>query len=255
MGASIMNDLPRDAYTMLQECSQSFALPINTMPGTLKCAVASAYLTFRAIDEIEDHPKLERVEKEELLFKLSQLLQTRFCGQDLTSLLRETTHPLPQVTQELHRWLTLAPASISPTITESAAVMAIRMAHWAANDWQIRTPADLGSYTYAVGGAVGLLMSELWAWYDNSISLRAESISIGQGLQMINMVVDREGDLARGFDGYPDGWTTHDAIAFARENLNLGDAYINALPPGPIRTACAMPLAAVWKFLGKSPTG
>ena len=52
--------LPDDALRVLQETSRTFFVPIRELPAELQEVIASAYLCMRAIDEIEDHPRLER---------------------------------------------------------------------------------------------------------------------------------------------------------------------------------------------------
>jgi len=44
--------------------------------------------------------------------------------------------------------------------------MADRMAMWADKNWDIKTKKDLNAYTFSVAGAVGLILSELWEWYE-----------------------------------------------------------------------------------------
>jgi farnesyl-diphosphate farnesyltransferase len=43
--------------------------------------------------------------------------------------------------------------------------MADRMAFWADRNWLISNEEGLDTYTFAVAGAVGLILSEIWAWY------------------------------------------------------------------------------------------
>src|SRR5260370_26009431 len=67
--------LPDDAWRVLQETSRTFILPIAQLPAGLQEAIASAYLCMRAIDELEDHPRLEGAEKISLLRQVNQRLQ------------------------------------------------------------------------------------------------------------------------------------------------------------------------------------
>jgi farnesyl-diphosphate farnesyltransferase len=41
---------------------------------------------------------------------------------------------------------------------------------------------DLDAYTFSVAGAVGLLLSDIWAHYENISTDRALAVSFGRGL-------------------------------------------------------------------------
>ncbi|MBO9998113.1 MAG: phytoene/squalene synthase family protein [Cyanobacteria bacterium SID2] len=235
----------KDALEVLKETSRTFYIPISLLPSALKEAVASAYLCMRAIDEIEDHSELENSTKAQLLRSISLSLQTgtgdptsdRF-GADWG----DVRSKLPEVTLRVDEWAKLAPDSIAPRIWDATAAMADRMAMWAERNWTIRTVTDLDSYTFSVAGAVGLLLSDLWAWHDNTQTNRMEAIGFGRGLQTVNILRNAREDRSRGVDFFPDGWTTSDMQAYARRNLELADRYTRALPSGPALDFCKIPL-------------
>jgi farnesyl-diphosphate farnesyltransferase len=120
--------------------------------------------------------------------------------------------------------------------------MADRMAYWADNNWTIKTESDLDRYTFSVAGAVGLLLSDLWAWYDGTQTNRMQAVGFGRGLQAVNILRNHTDDLVRGVDFYPEGWSKDAMQAYARRNLALADAYTNALPEGPALMFCQIPL-------------
>jgi farnesyl-diphosphate farnesyltransferase len=39
------------------------------------------------------------------------------------------------------------------------------MAYWAERNWKIESVDDLDTYTFAVAGAVGLILCEIWEWF------------------------------------------------------------------------------------------
>ena len=121
--------------------------------------------------------------------------------------------------------------------------MARRMAYWVDNGWLISTERDLNRYTFSVAGAVGVLLSDLWAWYDGTPSRMADAIRYGRGLQAVNILRNRSEDLARGVDFFPDGWDETRFLLYARHNLSRGDAYVRAFPPGPAHEFCRGPQA------------
>ncbi len=239
-------DLARkDALEILKETSRTFYIPITLLPDPLQAAVASAYLCMRAVDEIEDHSTLDNPTKAQLLRQISQTLQTGIDGfpRNAFSALADYQTVLPEVTLRIQEWATLAPISISPRIWEGTATMADRMAYWADHNWQIHTEQDLNHYTFSVAGAVGLLLCDLWAWYDHTPTNRMHGIGFGRGLQAVNILRNHTEDLARGVDFFPEGWSSQQVQGYARYHLTFADAYIAALPHGPALDFCQIPLA------------
>jgi farnesyl-diphosphate farnesyltransferase len=238
-------DLRRDALEVLQETSRTFYIPICGLPPGLQEAVASAYLCMRAIDEIEDHPQLDNPTKAKLLRTISLTLQAAVDGFAVDSFLvglHRPDSPLPEVSVRIREWALLAPESIAPRIWDATAAMADRMADWAERNWKIHTESDLDRYTFSVAGAVGLLLSDLWAWYDNTQTNRQNALGFGRGLQAVNILRNHSDDKGRGVDFFPEGWSADDMQMYARRNLALADAYTNALPIGPALDFCQIPL-------------
>lgn len=256
-------DLRRDALTILKETSRTFYIPIIRLPSGLQEAVASAYLCMRAIDEIEDHPGLDNSTKAKLLRTISLTLQAAVDGfaiddfskalsnhtslipqiakasvdgslavDDFSVALSTPASQLPEVSIRLGEWAVLAPKTIAPRIWDATAAMADRMAHWAESDWKVHTEADLDRYTFAVAGTVGLLLSDLWAWYDGTQTNRAYALGFGRGLQSLNILRNRAEDLERGVNFFPDGWSEDDMQRYSRRNLAHADAYLQDLPVG-----------------------
>jgi farnesyl-diphosphate farnesyltransferase len=237
------------ALDMLKKTSRTFFIPISRLPAGLQDAVISAYLCLRAIDEVEDHPRLDNGTKATLLHSISRILQTNFTANDFTPALNLCRQELPEVTLRISDWALLAPPSIAPRIWEATATMADRMAHWAEVNWLIQTETDLDRYTFGVAGSVGLLLSDLWAWYNGTQTNRRHAIGFGRGLQAVNILRNHTEDLARGVEFFPVGWQAEDMQAYARRNLALADAYASVLPVGPVLDFCSIPLALAYATL------
>ena len=229
----------------LKQTSRTFYIPIVRLPGELQDAVASAYLCMRAIDEIEDTPDLDNQTKARLLRSVSLRLQSItdpdsyfHIGADLTNY----SAILPEVSLRIGEWASLAPQSIAPRICDATAAMADRMAYWAEQNWTINTEADLDRYTFSVAGAVGLLLSDLWSWYDGTQTNRTQAIGFGRGLQAVNIVRNQSEDIQRGVSFIPDGWTNRDIQDYARKQLKQANLYIESLPKGsPALSFCQIP--------------
>ncbi|HIK15141.1 MAG TPA: phytoene/squalene synthase family protein [Leptolyngbyaceae cyanobacterium M33_DOE_097] len=238
-------ELKKDALTVLKETSRTFYIPISQLPSGLQEAVASGYLCMRAIDEVEDHAILDNQAKAHLLRAISQTLQTGRDGFDASAFVEDFQpwqQVLPEVSLRVREWALLAPGSIAPRIWDATAAMADRMAYWAERNWAVQTESDLDRYTFSVAGAVGLLLSDLWAWFDGTETNRTEAIGFGRGLQSVNILRNHVEDQQRGVSFFPDGWQMADMDAYARRNLALADAYTDKLPSGPALDFCRIPL-------------
>jgi farnesyl-diphosphate farnesyltransferase len=225
----------KSAMKVLEATSRTFYLPIARLPDGLREAVASGYLCMRAVDEVEDHQGLEGAVKAKILQAISSVLQAQttvehFAHADLAALYRTYRDLLPDVTLRLGEWACHAPKFIAPRIWEATASMADRMARWVSNGWRIKTQADLDRYTFGVAGAVGLMLCDLWAWFEQVQINRSHAIQFGRGLQAVNILRNREDDLARGVDFFPEGWGAQDLHAYARRNLDGFNEYAQTLP-------------------------
>lgn len=203
----------------------------------------SSYLSLRALDEIEDHPKLDKRTKISLLIGIGKEFQLRlgYPQHRLSAVLRPHRDELPEVTNRLGEWADLSPKAVAARIHAATAVMARRMAYWVGNDWRIRSKRELDRYTFSVAGAVGVLLSDLWAWYDGTPSHVGDAVGYGRGLQAVNIMRNRSEDLARGVDFFPYGWDEAEFLLYARKNLSRGDSYVSSFPAGPAREFCRVP--------------
>lgn len=238
-------DLRQSALTVLEETSRTFFIPINRLPDGLKEAVASGYLCMRAIDEVEDHPHLDLTTKAQILRQMSVNLQQGredSCAEDFAIGLAPWKDQMPEVSWRLGDWAMLAPTDIAPRIWDATAAMADRMAYWAERNWDIKTEADLDCYTFSVAGAVGLMLSDLWAWFDGTQTNRLQAIGFGRGLQSVNILRNHQEDSQRGVTFYPKGWEHGDMHHYAKRNLALADAYTHGLKSGPVQDFCKLPL-------------
>ncbi len=238
-----------DILRVLKETSRTFFIPISRLPVKLQETIGSAYLCMRAIDEIEDHPSLDRGVKASLLHKLSWTLQAQLAavesanGPTQEAVFSSYETILPEVTLRIGDWLAHAPLGIAPRIWDATIAMADRMAYWVENDWIIQTEADLNSYTFSVAGAVGLLICDIWTWFDGTQIDRMAAIHFGRGLQSVNILRNREEDTHRGVDFFPSGWTESQMFSYARKNLEQAKNSLKAIQHQAFRQMVEIPLA------------
>jgi len=243
--------LKLDAVEILRDTSRTFYISIVDLPSGIREAVMSSYLSLRAIDEIEDHPSLDKQTKIDLLCAISECLKRTHSSVAclLPMLFNACRAELPEVTNRLDEWLNLAAKSVRPNIQDATSTMARRMAYRVHNEWRINTKHDLDRYTFSVAGAVGVLLSQLWVWYDGTPSRRADAIRYGRGLQAVNILRNRTEDRSRGVDFFPKGWTEETFSSYAKANLLRGDDYVQGFPPGPARRFCQGPQTLAYATL------
>jgi farnesyl-diphosphate farnesyltransferase len=239
----INNVVLDDAMIMLKKTSRTFYIPISHLDAGLREAVASAYLCMRAIDEIEDHDELTDPLKVELLQGIHEAFQSPHIIEETQQLLSPYRAVLPPVTLRLNEWTLLCPSSAASIVCRYIAKMSLQMAEWVQNGWNIHTEEDLDRYTYSVAGMVGEMLSELWLWHDGTKSDLTKAVAFGRGLQAVNILRNRDEDLKRGVDFFPDGWGFKEMQQYTRRNLKLADSYIADLKDGPALKFCKIPLA------------
>jgi farnesyl-diphosphate farnesyltransferase len=234
--------LHREARETLKSTSRTFYIPITYLPKGLQEAVSSAYLCMRAIDEIEDHPNLQSTTKSQLLLSISDILQNPIQENTFTEFFSEYRSTLPSVTLQIGEWIDICPPGIKGSVLEATSIMAKGMAEWAEKDWKINNEKDLNEYTYYVAGLVGVMLTDIFKWYDQTETDKDLAIAFGRGLQAVNILRNHHEDKTRGVSFFPDGWELQDMFAFARKNLELADRYIVDIKTKSILTFCKIPL-------------
>jgi farnesyl-diphosphate farnesyltransferase len=218
-----------DLLRILKATSRTFFIPIARLPLLLQTTVGAAYLCMRAIDEIEDHPDLDNATKAFLLHRLSWAMQAKVADPDLKeagleTILNSYQRILPEVTLRLSEWLARVPTGIAPRVWDATIAMADRMAYWVEHNWEILTEADLNSYTFSVAGSVGLMLCDIWTWFDGTQIDREAAIHLGRGLQSVNILRNRREDARRGVNFVPSDWSDQKMFAYAHNHLALAKA-------------------------------
>ena len=235
--------LQKDAMHMLKLTSRTFYIPITMLKSPLKETVGSAYLCMRAVDEIEDHEELDSEVKQHLLRSASTLLKHGFDDRAYHELLKPYEALLPEVALRLGDWIRLCPDGIVENVKESTSIMASGMADWAEKGWDIKNRADLDDYTYYVAGLVGVMLSDIWHWYDGTETDHELAIGYGRGLQAVNILRNQDEDSERGVNFVPEGWTRDDLFLYTERNLEQADEYMKDINTRTIKLFCRIPLA------------
>lgn len=247
---------PKDVKRVLKETSRTFVIPISLLKKDLRQAVSTAYLVYRAIDEIEDHENIPNDMKTTILLQLSELFKKPFTEKKYFEIISPIQEVLPEVSVRLVDWLDACPETAQPLVRETGAEMAYGMAKWTKRNWDIQTKEDLDEYTYYVAGIVGILLSQLWDWsygyeYDEELAL-----GFGRGLQAVNILRNQDEDMdERGVNFVPNGWTRDDLFNYADVNLAKADAYIETLTEKSTILFCKLPLVFAHKSLAAMKEG
>lgn len=250
-----MNNSQKSAIDILKETSRTFFIPISLLSPGLKEAVASAYLCMRAIDEIEDHPNLQPSVKNELLLSISQMLKKPFDEKKWNDLFEPYKGELPEVTLRLNDWIAYCPEGVLDQILDATAEMAEGMAKWALKEWKIQSENDLDEYTYYVAGLVGVMLTDIWKWYDNTEADRDLAIAFGRGLQSVNILRNISEDKTRGVNFFPENWKFDDMLQYAIRNLEQANRYVKGIDTKTILHFCQIPLTLAFGTLEALTTG
>lgn len=245
-----VEELYKEAMHVLKLTSRTFYIPIKLLKPTLKETVASAYLCMRAIDEIEDHEALAIDDKQRLLRVTGGLLKADSFDQEAyKALVQPYEDILPEVTMRLGDWVQFCPDGIERKVTESTSIMAHGMADWTEKEWIVETEEDLDDYTYYVAGLVGVMLSDIWEWYDGTKTDRDLAIGYGRGLQAVNVLRNKDEDAERGVRFFPDNWSRDDMFAYAQDNLGKADEYMKDIQTRNIKLFCRIPLSLAKRTL------
>ena len=208
---------------MLKETSRTFYIPIKLLNLTLRKTVGSAYLCMRAIDEIEDHQILAEDKKIYLLNAIGELLEGTFDRKAYEKLIRPY-ESLPEVTRRLADWLEICPSNIRIRIQSATQEMANGMAKWVKKRWHIQTVDDLNDYTYYVAGLVGVMLSDIWEWYDGTETDRTLAVGYGRGLQAVNILRNQQEDYEeRDVSFFPVDWGRNHMFEYEEKHLRQAD--------------------------------
>lgn len=248
--------LEKDAMKVLKQTSRTFYIPIKLLNKTLRKTVGSAYLCMRAVDEIEDHEEMDAEVKQHLLMETSRLLkESVFPRGAYEQLVAPYEKELPEVTLRLPDWIDFCPDDIEQKVKDSTSEMAEGMAKWTRKEWNVQTKEDLDEYTYYVAGLVGVMLSDIWNWYDGTETDRDLAIGYGRGLQAVNILRNVDEDAERGVGFFPDEWTKKEMFAYAEANLQKADKYMTQISTKNILLFCRIPLALAHKTLNALKSG
>lgn len=257
----------REIRYLLRTHARTFALTLAILPRSLREPLGVVYLLARASDTIADVGKISRERRVALLEQLLGNLESALLGGS-----------------PMGRWGWL-PVMMPGELDESqaeliAAVPRLITALEISSDrdellklWRLilegqlfdlrRFPSveplnreELERYCFLVAGSVGECWTRLIAGHapDRLMLPIAEMIPLGiaygKGLQLLNILRDRDEDRSLG-RFYARDEELPGLFALADEWLALGERYLGHLRPGRVLFATALPLDLAWSNLAK----
>jgi farnesyl-diphosphate farnesyltransferase len=204
---------------MLPKVSRTFALNIGQLEGDIHRTVLLGYLLFRIADTFEDTVYMTEGEKMAVLRDFSDIFKGnkdfgyRLTLYDALKYRWREESDAKDLVENGHRTLRCyfdIPEShrriIDPLIVETAEGMAgfqERKLKSSQTVFQLADSADLEEYCYYVAGVVGVMLTEIFCQREPIVRVRPHlerfQVHFGIALQLINILKDYAGDIARGW--------------------------------------------------------
>jgi farnesyl-diphosphate farnesyltransferase len=227
-------------HAILPKVSRTFALNIDQLEGDTHRTVLLGYLLFRIADTFEDTVHLDEGEKITALRDFSEIfkgskdldqrlslyesLRFRWMEKSDAKGLVENGHRALRCyfdIPERHRRI------IDPLLVETAEGMARfqeRKQRSTDRVFQLADFNDMEEYCYYVAGVVGVMLTEIFCQRECIATVRSQlerfQVPFGIALQLINILKDYAGDIARGWCYIPRAITEKYRIRFdSREGL------------------------------------
>ena len=274
-----------DLYgTVLASVSRSFYLTIRALPGSLRKPIGLAYLLARTTDTIADSAGASSEIRLEALRQFANAISGLAPVPDLTPLRaglsdaseRELLAQAGTLIAALEQTEPGDRKEITWVLQEIARGQILDIQRFPREDKErvtaLASAEELDGYTYSVAGCVGefwtrICNRHLRQYCNQELNEMVHlGVAFGKGLQLVNILRDAPADLAIGrcylpaneLGGPPEGLRSdpiqaRPAFAFwlgrAREHLDQGLLYLQALRPWRLRVACFLPWALALKTL------
>ena len=249
--------------TLLERTSRTFALTIPLLDEPLATDVGLAYLLFRIADTLEDAPLWGRDVRMAALDSFGEWLVgehgengwlSTVAGKPPTgdagclALLARAEGVRTSVAQ---RGEALALAMTMDVVRTSSKMAEFVARQTEAGGLVLRDLEDLREYCYAVAGIVGELLTEMFLNRDPSLEPERDALmdlapAFGEGLQLVNILKDADGDAREGRSYLPPGVERARIVALARTDLARAGDYVNVLKLAgaspQVRAFCELPV-------------
>ena len=249
--------------TLLERTSRTFALTIPLLDEPLATDVGLAYLLFRIADTLEDAPLWGRDVRMAALDSFGEWL----VGEHGERGWLDTVASTPPTDDAGCLALLARAEGVRMSVAQRGEALALaitmdvvrtssKMAEFVARQTEagglvLRDLEDLREYCYAVAGIVGELLTEMFLSRDPSLEPERDALmdlapAFGEGLQLVNILKDADGDAREGRSYLPPGVERAKVMSLARTDLARAGDYVNVLKLGGashhVRTFCELPV-------------
>lgn len=242
-----MTDRSELVDDLLGRTSRTFALAIPLLPEPLRREVSVGYLLFRIADTLEDAERLSPADRRAELGEFMMLIMdpTEAAAQRLAA--RWKRRP-PSESRDYNDLLAQTPAVLAELVGLGEAPADIVKRHLlkssmgmaqtlmradAAGGLRLKSLNELLRYCYCVAGIVGEMLTDLFilglAPSSAREALAADAAAFGEGLQLVNILKDRDRDAQDGRVYLPEGLSNSAVIAQARQDLAAAKRYAENL--------------------------
>ena len=254
---------PAELASLLERTSRTFALTIPLLDEPLRADVGLAYLLFRIADTLEDAPLWGRDKRMAALDSFGEWL----VGEDAERGWLTTVASSPPTddagcmdllsrAEAVRTSVSERGHDLSLAITMDVVRTSSKMAEFVARQTEggglvLRNLEDLREYCYAVAGIVGELLTEMFILRDPALEPERDALmdlapAFGEGLQLVNILKDAEGDAREGRLYVPPGTPRADVMQLARADLARANDYVGVLKLAgaspSVRTFCELPV-------------
>ncbi|MDB4936629.1 MAG: Squalene synthase [Labilithrix sp.] len=249
--------------TLLERTSRTFALTIPLLDEPLATDVGLAYLLFRIADTLEDAPLWGRDARMSALDSFGEWLVGENAERgwlnavaaarptDDAGCLALLARAEGVRTSVAQRGEDLAMAMTMDVVRTSSKMAEFVARQTDAGGLVLRDLEDLREYCYAVAGIVGELLTEMFLLRDPSLEPERDALmdlapAFGEGLQLVNILKDAEGDAREGRMYLPPGASRDEVVKLARTDLARANDYVNVLKlagaSSHVRMFCELPV-------------
>ena len=248
----------------LEKTSRTFAICIPLLPPPIRKQVTIAYLLFRIVDTYEDAASWPPQFRIKALNDFTDLMDQQRPSAEfspLSAIYAEapTDHEgyielLAATPQMIDQFYSL-PERVQKIIWSHLKRTIEGMVHFldASNEKgqvKLNNLSELECYCYTVAGIVGEMLTELFLYKPETQAAQPKGLlrlasSLGNGLQLTNILKDENADHSEGRFFLPATPSRKEIIAIARGKLKDGMEYIRELEklkvPESIANACKLP--------------
>ncbi|MCG3148338.1 MAG: hypothetical protein PCFJNLEI_01781 [Verrucomicrobiae bacterium] len=247
--AAVSQDL---LSALLREVSRSFYLTLRILPPAIRPPISLAYLLARASDTIADTAVVPAARRLELLreMRAGRIQSVReLAGQQALPAERVLLERLDECDRRVTELAAADQALIRELLTTIITGQIFDLERFPGAPL---TAEELDRYTYLVAGCVGEFWTKMCQAHLPGLERLsvADGIRFGKGLQLVNILRDREKDLALGRQYVVD---EAGGLAAAAEHLEAGWRYTLAIPATQkrLRLACIWPIWIGLKTLAR----